>query len=65
MTGDMPATSCQWCGCYHDAVCPRATAIEYYPNGMLKRVEFGGRVERVAALPEPPTINEGTSSRMI
>jgi hypothetical protein len=31
---------CGHCGLYHGAVCPRIRAIEYYPDGSLKRVEY-------------------------
>lgn len=33
--------TCQWCGCIHPkTICPRARAIDYYPDGSIKRVEF-------------------------
>ena len=34
--------SCQWCGMIHAStgVCPMVKALEYYPDGTLKRVEF-------------------------
>jgi hypothetical protein len=31
---------CQDCGLTHDGRCPNIKAIEYYPDGMVKRVEF-------------------------
>ncbi len=32
---------CHWCGKHHEGVrCPEAKAIEYYPDGTIKRVEF-------------------------
>lgn len=36
---------CPWCSgpfttVYHDGLCPRLKAIEYYPNGSPKRVEL-------------------------
>ena len=47
------ANYCPWCSqphlgsyVYHGAACPKVKAIEYYPNGMIKRTEFFG---------EPPT----------
>ena len=46
-TGNWPSMPkpCPWCSgpwnqVYHSGVCPRVRAIEYYPNGMIKRVEF-------------------------
>ena len=32
--------SCGWCGNYHTGVCWLVKAIEYHPNGGVKRVEF-------------------------
>lgn len=34
--------ACQWCGLHHGAQCPSVKAIEYYPDGKIKRVEFRG-----------------------
>lgn len=31
---------CEYCGCYHTGVCPKIKAIEYHPDGAIKRVEF-------------------------
>jgi hypothetical protein len=31
---------CRWCGRWHGPVCPRVQAIEYHPDGTVKRVEF-------------------------
>ena len=31
---------CGWCGDWHSGRCPRVRAIEYWPNGTVKRVEF-------------------------
>lgn len=31
---------CRWCDNYHTAICPSVKAIEYYPDGTVKRVEF-------------------------
>lgn len=33
---------CGHCGNYHEGQCPKVSAIEYFPNGMVKRVEFFG-----------------------
>jgi hypothetical protein len=32
--------SCRWCGGCHDGICRHVRAIEYYPDGAVKRVEF-------------------------
>jgi hypothetical protein len=31
---------CQYCGLIHEAKCPNVKAIEYHPDGTVKRVEF-------------------------
>jgi len=33
---------CQWCGLHHGVQCPSVKAIEYFPDGTIKRVEFKG-----------------------
>src|SRR3989304_4801743 len=38
---DMPAEKCRYCDLHHDGACPRVKAIDYYPDGSVKRVEFG------------------------
>lgn len=37
---DSQTTSCCWCGAIHGATCPRVKALEYHPDGTIKRVEF-------------------------
>ena len=33
--------TCRWCGTYHPhCPCPHVNAIEYHPDGSVKRVEF-------------------------
>jgi hypothetical protein len=34
---------CRWCSYYHDGVCSLVKAIDYYPDGSIKRVEFFGQ----------------------
>jgi hypothetical protein len=31
---------CRWCGGFHNSICPTIKAMEYYPDGTVKRVEF-------------------------
>jgi hypothetical protein len=31
---------CPHCGATHTTTCPKIKAIDYYPNGAVKRVEF-------------------------
>lgn len=33
-------TPCWWCGTIHGVTCPRVKALEYHPDGRVKRVEF-------------------------
>lgn len=35
-----PYCSSQWQQIYHGGACPKVRAIEYHPNGTIKRVEF-------------------------
>lgn len=34
------ADKCAHCGKYHESPCPRVKAVEYYPDGTVKRVEY-------------------------
>jgi hypothetical protein len=34
--------ACRYCGVHHPGECPRVKAIDYYPDGTTKRVEFHG-----------------------
>ncbi|HEY75976.1 MAG TPA: hypothetical protein G4O00_07325 [Thermoflexia bacterium] len=43
----LPPGACPWCSrpsvhhwVFHNGFCPRVRAIDYYPNGSIKRVEF-------------------------
>ena len=52
---------CGWCSnppnhlVYHFGPCPRVRALEYHPNGQLKRVEFGPKdaADRASRRPKP------------
>lgn len=39
-TSAAPPHGCPYCGLPHAGTCPRVKAIEYHPDGSLKRVEF-------------------------
>jgi hypothetical protein len=46
-TSTTPYVPSQWvhcghCGSHHSVQCPRIKAIEYYPDGTVKRVEYHG-----------------------
>lgn len=44
------SSNCAWCGGLHpQTICPKVKAIDYYPDGTMKRVEF-----KVAADYGPP-----------
>lgn len=32
--------SCRYCGCWHNGTCPKVKAIEYHPDGSVRRVEL-------------------------
>ncbi len=46
--------SCCHCGGCHSGTCPKVKAIEYFPNGGVKRVEYHGTPEP-APYPRLPT----------
>lgn len=33
-------TSCEHCGGWHSGQCPRVKAVEYWPNGTVKKIEY-------------------------
>lgn len=39
-TGSNDQTKCPYCGMFHTAICHTVKAIEYHPDGSMKRVEF-------------------------
>lgn len=39
-TTNPPLDTCPHCGNAHSGQCPRVKAIEYYPDGKIKRVEY-------------------------
>lgn len=50
----MKPQNCPHCGMIHETTCPRISAIEYHPNGSVKRVEFGA----------PQRLDWGTDTRV-
>lgn len=32
--------TCRWCGLRHDTLCHLVKALEFFPDGTVKRVEF-------------------------
>lgn len=45
---------CQWCNQAHSGVCPHVAAIEYFPNGKIRRVEFRRMADHLAPLNPGP-----------
>ena len=39
-TSNATEMACPYCGLHHDKQCPSVKAIEYHPDGTVKRVEF-------------------------
>jgi hypothetical protein len=39
-TGGASRDNCRHCGSYHSGPCPFIKAIEYFPDGTIKRVEY-------------------------
>lgn len=53
--------TCQYCGMTHTATCPKIRAIEYYPDGTIKRVEFHNPVPNVlSTFPLNPNVSTTT-----
>lgn len=53
MTADA-APKCPHCGSMpHSGVCPSVKAIEYYPDGTVKRVEYKGAGDYVPVTTDP------------
>lgn len=48
-------TNCQFCGNDHGVQCPTVKAIEYFPNGKVKRVEFKSAADYAWPMPTMPT----------
>lgn len=48
------AVHCRWCGKYHGTLCPDVKAIEYHPDGTVKRVEFKSVADYFAPVPTLP-----------
>lgn len=55
-------TPCRWCGyVQHMGVCPRVKALDYYPDGTIKHVEFfpqwaaPGKTKPIEIVPEEST----------
>jgi hypothetical protein len=52
---------CHHCDCYHTGTCSKIKAIEYYPDGTVKRVEYYDPPmlpTRLAPLPNPYPFTE-------
>ena len=47
-TSGVNLAECRHCGNYHAGQCPRVKSIEYYPDGIIKRVEYFGMVDAVS-----------------
>lgn len=47
-------TTCQWCGGYHpDRRCPEVKVIEYFNDGVIKRIEFYTPADNHIPLQQP------------
>lgn len=45
-------TTCRHCGQHHGPHCPLVKAVEYYPDGSLKRVEYID-AQPIQTVPQP------------
>lgn len=57
---DIASGACGHCGVYHSGPCPRVKAIEYYPNGTIKRVEYHAPQPVVSGTPSREPIGQYT-----
>lgn len=60
MTAVITEGSCPWCSregltIWHSGGCPRVKAIEYYPSGGVKRVEFHEERISISVIPTQET----------
>lgn len=51
--------SCRWCGFFHGARCPQVAALEFSPDGTVKRVEFVAPQPMVSAAMGWDTLKKG------
>jgi hypothetical protein len=51
--GRLDQETCLYCGFMHNGYCPRLAAIEYFPNGTVKRVEFHNQPSQRVAWNKP------------
>lgn len=55
MTTTVNVTPCPHCGMLHGGICHLVKAIEYYPDGTVKRIEFKGPADYPqATIVNPP-----------
>lgn len=54
---------CRWCGMHHAGACLRVRALEYHPDGSLRRVEFHEPAPPVKIEPVKPAIGPTTTWR--
>jgi len=52
-------TSCGHCGFMHSGVCPRIKSIEYYENGMIKKIEYHGPNEQQMPQYDDEDVHDG------
>jgi hypothetical protein len=61
MTSTTNVTPCPHCGMVDGGICHLIKAIEYYPDGTIKRVEFKGSADYAPApIANPPQPAPGT-----
>ena len=56
MTTDAVPTppKCRWCATSHEGRCSTVKAIEYFPDGSVKRVEFFVPADFIQPMPSDP-----------
>jgi hypothetical protein len=47
---------CRWCGMIHGKLCPSVKAIEFHPDGTVRRVEFKSAQDYGATVSVPTVV---------
>lgn len=57
--------ACRYCGSLHVGMCPKVSAIDYYEDGSIKRVEFHAVQNASDATISPPETDAAFRSRIL
>ena len=57
-------STCPHCGGMHSMPCPAVRAIEYFPNGTIKRVEYRHGYQPMQPIIQTPHVVPATPTKM-